>query len=64
MNMEKITLTIEDFLVIFDGFIAACGEWGHAPRVEKVYEPVREKFQELYDKHCDIYDKLEAERMR
>lgn len=37
---------------------------GHAPRVEKVYEPVREKFQELYDKHCDIYDKLEAEKMR
>ena len=62
-EMEKITLSIEDFLVMFDGFIAACEEWGHAPRVEKVYEPVREKFQDLYDKHYDIYDKLEAERM-
>jgi hypothetical protein len=60
--MEKVTLTIEDFLVIFDGFVAACDEWGHASSVQKVYEPVREKFQELYDKHYDTYTKLEKEK--
>ena len=44
-----ITLSREDFLIIFEGFDAVCSEYSGAKDVQERYYPVLEKYYKIYE---------------